>query len=324
MPSPKRWRLWSVWARRNAATNTPRYTRTRSASVTLNSTEPDQRDEIADQIARPRISPAGPVERLRQDRPPGGTEHQQAPPPAARRPVRRRGDRSVRSHLRPAPAPRSGRPERGTPPIPLTLRGMQGAPRRQARSSARSFFLLPSVLALLALALFPVFAHAGIPKYEADLRNARSPDVESEDAAKPEATSVSRITRLLTTPTAEGSDCRKRTGGRTGSEEAESENPNRWKRQKKAAELRGGGTTILPDRRRWRKRQQATAAAAEAGRASATARKHGGERRRPAPRPSRKQRRLLAGGADPDRGGRPRGDLDRRRALPPAQVGPRP
>jgi cobalamin biosynthesis Mg chelatase CobN len=38
---------------------------------------------------------------------------------------------------------------------------MQGAPRRQARSSARSFFLLPSVLALLALALFPVSAFAG-------------------------------------------------------------------------------------------------------------------------------------------------------------------
>ncbi len=38
---------------------------------------------------------------------------------------------------------------------------MQGAPHRQARSSARSFFLLPSVLALLALALFPVSAFAG-------------------------------------------------------------------------------------------------------------------------------------------------------------------
>ena len=44
---------------------------------------------------------------------------------------------------------------------------MQGAPRRQVRSSARSVFLLPLVLALLALVAFPVFAHAaGIPEYE--------------------------------------------------------------------------------------------------------------------------------------------------------------
>ena len=56
IPSPKRWRLWLVWARRNAATKTPRYTSTRSASVTLSSTEPDQSDERADQIARPRIT----------------------------------------------------------------------------------------------------------------------------------------------------------------------------------------------------------------------------------------------------------------------------
>ena len=44
---------------------------------------------------------------------------------------------------------------------------MRGAPHRQARSSARSFFVLPLVLALLALVAFPVFAHAGgIPQYE--------------------------------------------------------------------------------------------------------------------------------------------------------------
>jgi hypothetical protein len=46
---------------------------------------------------------------------------------------------------------------------------MQGAPRRQVRSSARSVFLLPLVLALLALVAFPVFAHAGpIPEYEVE------------------------------------------------------------------------------------------------------------------------------------------------------------
>lgn len=58
-------------------------------------------------------------------------------------------------------------PDPATPPIPLTLGGMQGAPRRQAGSSARSVFLLPLVLALLAIAAFPVLAHAaGIPQYE--------------------------------------------------------------------------------------------------------------------------------------------------------------
>ena len=57
IPSPKRWRLWLVWARRNAARKTPRYMSTRSASVTLNSTEPDQRDEIADQIPSARSRP---------------------------------------------------------------------------------------------------------------------------------------------------------------------------------------------------------------------------------------------------------------------------
>jgi cobalamin biosynthesis Mg chelatase CobN len=44
---------------------------------------------------------------------------------------------------------------------------MQGALRRPSHGSARSFFVLPLVLALLALAAFPVFAHAGgIPQYE--------------------------------------------------------------------------------------------------------------------------------------------------------------
>src|ERR1700761_640105 len=95
-----------------------------------------------------------------------------SPPQPARRSDRRCGDRSVRSRRRPAPGRRSGRPERGTPLIPLTLRGMQGAPRR----SARSFFVLPLVLALLALVVFPVFARAGeIPEYEVEV-----PTVESE------------------------------------------------------------------------------------------------------------------------------------------------
>src|SRR5215213_8658072 len=53
----------------------------------------------------------------------------------------------------------SERAERRTPPIPLTLRGMH-RPRHRHRSSARSFVSLLSVLALLAMACFPVVAQA--------------------------------------------------------------------------------------------------------------------------------------------------------------------
>jgi hypothetical protein len=62
-------------------------------------------------------------------------------------------------------APRSGRAERGTPTIPLTLGGMRGAPR----GSSRSFFLLPLALALLAFVALPAIASAGeIPQYEVE------------------------------------------------------------------------------------------------------------------------------------------------------------
>ena len=44
--------------------------------------------------------------------------------------------------------------------IPLTLRAMNSIPHLQARSSARPSFALLSVLALLALACFPVLAQA--------------------------------------------------------------------------------------------------------------------------------------------------------------------
>ena len=52
------------------------------------------------------------------------------------------------------------RAERATPPIPLTLRAMHGMRHPQARSSGRPAFVLLSVLALLALACFPVLAQA--------------------------------------------------------------------------------------------------------------------------------------------------------------------
>ena len=84
-------------------------------------------------------------------------------PAAPPRPARRRGRRcagcSGRSPLRPGPNRRSAPAERSTPPIPLTLRAMNRISHHH-RSSARPAFALLSVLALLALACFPVLAQA--------------------------------------------------------------------------------------------------------------------------------------------------------------------
>jgi cobalamin biosynthesis Mg chelatase CobN len=64
---------------------------------------------------------------------------------------------------------------------------MQGAPHRQARSSARSFFVLPSVLALLALALFPVsaFAGSGEKVYETEIPSVTSEPSSGESGKTP-------------------------------------------------------------------------------------------------------------------------------------------
>ncbi len=79
--------------------------------------------------------------------------------PAAMPRAPRRAGGPDRSRLRRGPGQRSGQAERSAPLIPLTLRGMHRS-RRLRRSSARPSFALLSVLALLALACFPVFAHA--------------------------------------------------------------------------------------------------------------------------------------------------------------------
>lgn len=97
---------------------------------------------------------------------------------------------------------------------------MQGAPHRQARSSARSFFLLPSVLALLALALFPVVAHAESSSgatYEVEVPNIESkPSTGTHNSGK-----SATHHKSSNNPTAEGSAAE--TGG-TGSEGSEKGN----------------------------------------------------------------------------------------------------
>ncbi len=78
---------------------------------------------------------------------------------------------STRSRLRRAPDQGSKSPERSTPMIPLTLRAMNRTRRQRGRSSARSSASLLSVLVLVALACFPVLAHAAseIPQYESEI-----------------------------------------------------------------------------------------------------------------------------------------------------------
>jgi hypothetical protein len=139
----------------------------------------------------------------------------------ARRPVRRCVGSSPKSRRQKGQDFRSGRSDRGTPLIPLTLRGMQGAPRPQAHSSARSFFLLPSVLALLALVLFPVAAHAECTTASCTTYEVESvPHVESTPK-----TGTHKSTKPHTSPNnpkAEGSGATTGTGegnnGETGTE----------------------------------------------------------------------------------------------------------
>jgi cobalamin biosynthesis Mg chelatase CobN len=77
-------------------------------------------------------------------------------------------------------------PHRGAPTIRLTLRGMFGAPSRSGRRSARSFFALPLVLALFALAAIPAFANAGaIPEYELEENEINVPQHETVHKPKP-------------------------------------------------------------------------------------------------------------------------------------------
>jgi hypothetical protein len=158
------------------------------------------------------------------------------PPRSARRSVRRYVVSSARSLRRSAPEPRSGRWDRETPPIPLTLRGMQGAPHRQARSSARSFFLLPSVLALLALVLFPVSAFAESSSgatYEIEV-----PSIESEPSTSSHEKAPTHH-KTPNNPPAEGSAA-KETGGVGSSESGEGSGSEGHKKEGSSSEEEEG------------------------------------------------------------------------------------
>lgn len=73
---------------------------------------------------------------------------------------RRGADRRGRLRLRSGQEPRSAALGRKQPSFPLVLRAMLGSRHLSARGWGRSVFLLPSVLAVLAFACFPVGASA--------------------------------------------------------------------------------------------------------------------------------------------------------------------
>src|SRR5215217_3190476 len=88
-------------------------------------------------------------------------------PPAMPR-GRRSACRSGRILPRSGQGRRSARPGQVAPPIALTLRRMNWIRRQGTRGWGRSTLLLSSVLALLALACFPVLAQAGSGTIEYD------------------------------------------------------------------------------------------------------------------------------------------------------------
>ena len=100
-----------------------------------------------------------PVERPCQRAPARRRRGRAGRPRPARRRGRRRADRSRRNRLRPAPGRRSGRLAQVAPRFALTFRAMSGTRQDSAPARGRSVLAL-SVLALLALGCFPLFAHA--------------------------------------------------------------------------------------------------------------------------------------------------------------------
>jgi cobalamin biosynthesis Mg chelatase CobN len=111
---------------------------------------------------------------------------------------------------------------------------MQGAPRR----SARSFFLLPLVLALLALVALPAFANAAeIPQYEVEKTESFEVPNTTKESTKPKHKS-SPDTGTSSEPKAHASE--NSTGGGTSPEE-QSEGSEKEKSQVGGAPSEGGG-----------------------------------------------------------------------------------
>ena len=179
------------------------------------------------------------------------------------------------------------------------------------RRSARSFFVLPLVLALLALVVFPVFARAGeIPEYEPEVPivgNEVVPTHPKNQKGHQDAEPNSKAHASAIQP----------------GNAREPVNQNGVEGQRRR------------DRQRQRQRRQRPAVASRltaVNRASRTPAASGNiaeAQGRPAEAKGSNVSESSGGSSspvvpDPDRGGRPRGDLDRGRALPPETVGQRP
>jgi cobalamin biosynthesis Mg chelatase CobN len=108
---------------------------------------------------------------------------------------------------------------------------MQGAPRR----SARSFFVLPLVLALLAFVALPGFASAGeIPQYEVEKTESFETTQPTKESPKPKHNSPGN-TGKTTEPTAHASETTN--GGESSSGEKEPEEST----EKEKSQSSGGG-----------------------------------------------------------------------------------
>ena len=114
---------------------------------------------------------------------------------------------------------------------------MQGAPRR----SARSFFVLPLVLALLAFVALPGFASAGeIPQYEVEKTESFETTQPTKESPKPKHNSPGN-TGKTTEPTAHASETTN--GGESSSGEKEPEESTEKEKSQNAggAPSNGGG-----------------------------------------------------------------------------------
>ena len=118
---------------------------------------------------------------------------------------------------------------------------MQGSPRRPARSSVRSFFVLPLVLALLAFVALPGFASAGeIPQYEVEKTETFESTQPAKESPKPKHNGTGN-TGKTTEPKGHASE--NTNGGESSSGQKEPEESTEKKKSHAggAAPSEGGG-----------------------------------------------------------------------------------
>ena len=203
-------------------------------------------------------------------------------------PGRQCDGRSRRNRLQPGPGRRSGRPAQATPPFGLTLRADELGKRHQpAPCSGPLNLLLLSVLALLALACFPVLRSGRLERrcsttdaLPGDWRRKHAQSTSANPGRSPRAP----ITAARTAPSKPG---RRRSSTEAKSPDRESESSSKAGRRGRRAATDGGTGRVTQ-----------TAAPTARGKSGRAARGQPSRQRRTA---ASERRRLLAAGPDPDR-----------------------